>query len=82
MLKIHNKELAENTIIPYSELILLSISHFSKTKILTEPLTAISVMVIKGITIINKYVNEIGIIASKYDNGMLKAHIKSTNWNV
>ena len=45
MLKIHNKELAENTIIPYSELILLSISHFSNIKILTEPLTAISVIV-------------------------------------
>ena len=82
MLKIHNKELAENTIIPYSELILLSINHFSNTKILTEPLTAISVIVINGIIIINIYVAEIGIIALKYVSGTSKAHIKSTNWNV
>ncbi len=82
MLKIHNKELAENTIIPKDEFILFIISHFSKIKILTEPLTAISIIVINGTIIISKYVNEIGIIALKYVNGMLKAQIKSTNWNV
>ena len=65
MLKIHNNELAENTIIKYESLILLIINHFSKTKMLTDPLTAISVIVINGITIINIYVNEIGIIALK-----------------
>ena len=53
MLKIHNNELAENTIIKYESLILLIINHFSKTKMLTDPLTAISVIVINGITIIN-----------------------------
>lgn len=82
MFKIHNNELAENTIIKFESLILLIINHFSKTKMLTDPLTAISVIVINGITIINIYVNEIGIIALKYVNGTLKAHIKSTNWNV
>ena len=75
MLKIHNNELAENTIIPYELLILLIINHFSKTKMLTDPLTAISVIVINGIIIINIYVAEIGIIALKYVSGTSKAQI-------
>ena len=58
MFKIHNNELAENTKIPYELLILLIINHFSKTKILTGPLTAISVMVMNGIIIIKIYVND------------------------
>lgn len=80
MLKIHNNELAENTIALKDELIPLIISHFSNIIILIEPLTAISVMVIKGTTIIMRYVNEIGIIVLKYERGTLKAHINNTNW--
>lgn len=79
MLIIHNNELAENTIDANVVFILFIISHFSKIKMLTEPLTAISVIVIKGITIIIRYVIEIGIMALRYESGMLKAHIRSTN---
>ena len=65
MLKIHNSELAENTIIPNDEFMSFIISQFSNTIMLTEPLTAISVIVMNGTIIINKYVNEIGIMALK-----------------
>lgn len=82
MFKIHSSELAENTIMLYEELIPLSIIHFSKIRMLTEPLTAISVMVMNGIIIMAIYVNEMGIMALKYVKGMLKTHIRSTNWNV
>lgn len=82
MFKIHNNELAENTINPNELFIPLIMNHFSNTKILTDPLIAISVIVINGTIVINKYVNDIGIIAFKYVNGILKAQIKSTNWKV
>lgn len=65
MLKIHNKELAENTIALNDELIPFIINHFSNIIMLIDPLTAISVIVIKGTTIIARYVKEIGIIALK-----------------
>ena len=63
ILKIQSNELAEKTITPNELLISFISIHFSKITILTEPLTAISVIVINGIIIIDKYVNEIGIIA-------------------
>ena len=78
MLKIHNKELAEKTIALREILILFIDNHFSNIIILTDPLTAISVMVMKGIIIITKYVMDIGIIACGYDKGTLNAHIKIT----
>ena len=81
MLKIHNNELAENIIALNDEFIPFIISHFSNIIILIDPLTAISVMVIKGTIIIMRYVNEIGIIAFKYERGTLNAQISNTNWN-
>ena len=65
MFNIQSSELAENTITPKDEFMSLIINHFSKTNILTEPLTAISVIVIKGTIIIRRYVSEIGIMALK-----------------
>ena len=65
ILKIHNSELAENTIALKDELIPFIISHFSNIIILMEPLTAISVIVMNGTIIIMRYVNEIGIMAFK-----------------
>ena len=79
ILKIHNSELAENTIALNDVFIPFIISHFSNIIILIEPLTAISVIVIKGTTIIMRYVIEIGIIALKYERGTLKAQISKTN---
>lgn len=82
MFIIHNNELAEKTIDANDVFISFIISHFSKIKMLTEPLTAISVMVMNGMTIIIRYVKDIGIIDWIYVSGMLNAQIKMTNWNV
>lgn len=79
MLMNQSKVLAEKAIMLY-EVLMLSISnHLSKTMIQTEPLTAISIMVMKGTTIMARYVIDTGIIMLKYDRGMLKAHDNNTN---
>lgn len=57
--------LAENTIIVKDVLIPCMLSHASKTQMQTEPRTAISVIVINGMTVIKRYVSMMGIIASK-----------------
>lgn len=53
-LKIHNKVLAEKTIILYEVLTFSKLSQYSKTYTQTEPRTAISVMVIKGIIVMTR----------------------------
>lgn len=57
--------LAEKTIIVNDVLMPFMPSHASKTEMQTPPRTAISVIVIYGITVIKRYVIIIGIIASK-----------------
>ena len=57
--------LAENTIIVNDELMPCILSHASKTQMHTEPRTAISVIVINGMTVIKRYVSMMGTMASK-----------------
>ena len=57
--------LAKNTIMVNEVLMPCMASHTSKTPMQTAPRTAISVIVINGITVISRYVIIIGIIALK-----------------
>ncbi len=61
----HKIVLAEKTIMLHELLIALIANHFSKTTMQTEPLTAISVIVMKGMTVIKRYVTIIGIMELK-----------------
>ncbi len=79
MLMTQSKVLAEKAIILYEVLIPSISNHLSKTIIQTEPLTAISIMVMNGTIIMARYVIDTGIIMLRYDRGMLKAHDNNTN---